>query len=178
MTWGISACQSGNCRPSDRCRVFGHGEENGTNPPRNRRVDALYRFVGTLSTILLSTIRPTRRMRHQVLVQVLLPQHGRSAIAADKAVDRRGHRPGLTYSAGMREITATAKHEERLLERLEDAAAVLRRAEEDVARARAARDRAVRAATKAGIAGSRVSETAGLSAGMVSRIVHAPRRER
>lgn len=71
---------------------------------------------------------------------------------------------------GKGEIGASAAHERRLLERLEDAAAELARAEEAAQRAREVRDGAVRAALKAGIPGGQVAEVAGLSQGMVSRL--------
>lgn len=75
----------------------------------------------------------------------------------------------------MRKITASALHEQRLLERLDLAAAELHRTEEEATRARLARDAAVRAAAHAGIPRSQLSETAGLSASMVPRILAAPR---
>lgn len=68
------------------------------------------------------------------------------------------------------EITASAAHEIRLLDRVADAAALLARAEAEAARAREVRDGAVRAALKAGLPGGRVAGAAGLSGGMVSRI--------
>lgn len=73
------------------------------------------------------------------------------------------------------EITASAAHEIRMLDRVADAAAVLARAESEAARARELRDGAVRAALKYEIPGGRVAEAAGLSGGMVSRIGSARR---
>ena len=73
-------------------------------------------------------------------------------------------------------ITASGQHEQRLIERLQDAAAALRRAEAEAQAAREVRDGAVRGAVHAGIPSGVVAREAGVSGGLVSRIVNAPRR--
>jgi hypothetical protein len=70
-------------------------------------------------------------------------------------------------------LTASSRHERALLERLEDAAAELDRAEAEHRRARELRDQAVRAALGSGMRD--VAEAAGVSIGLMSRIRHAPR---
>lgn len=70
---------------------------------------------------------------------------------------------------------ATPAHERMKLDVVEDAAAVLRRAVEEERRARDARDRAVRAAVKAGVRPGLVAKAAGISAGRVTHITLAPR---
>lgn len=58
------------------------------------------------------------------------------------------------------DIGATAEHERRKLEAVEDAAAALARAVQTEREARELRDGAVRAAVKAGVKPSRVAEAA------------------
>lgn len=72
-------------------------------------------------------------------------------------------------------IGATPAHERRKLEAVEDAAAVLERARAEYEVARDARDRAARAAVKAGVAPAVVARAAGISAGRVSHLTAAPR---
>lgn len=71
------------------------------------------------------------------------------------------------------DLGASAAHERKKLEAVQDAAAQLRRAEADYRAAKDARDRAVRAAVKAGVPGSHVANAAGLSQGRVSTIAPA-----
>lgn len=73
------------------------------------------------------------------------------------------------------DLGASAEHERRLLERVEAAAAALRRAEVEMSRARAVRDQAVRAAVTGGAQGGAVAKAAGVSGGLVARIKNAPR---
>ena len=73
------------------------------------------------------------------------------------------------------DVGATAEHERRKLEAVEDAAAVLARAVKAEREAREVRDRAVRAAVKAGVRPSSVAEAAGISAGRVTHLTLAPR---
>lgn len=80
------------------------------------------------------------------------------------------------YSLRVHGITASDRHERMLLERLQDAAARLERAETEVRVAREVRDGAVRAAVHAGVPSGVVAREAGVSGGLVSRIVNAPRR--
>lgn len=70
---------------------------------------------------------------------------------------------------------ASAEHERRKLEAVEDAAAALARAVEVERKARDLRDRAVRAAVKAGVRPSRVADAAGISPGRVKHLTVAPR---
>ena len=72
------------------------------------------------------------------------------------------------------DLGASAAHERKKLDVVEDAAAVLRRAVVEERRARDARDRAVRAAVKAGVRPGRVAKAAGISAGRVTHITLAP----
>lgn len=72
-------------------------------------------------------------------------------------------------------IGATPAHERRKLEAVEDAAATLERAVAEERRARDVRDRAVRAAVKAGVTSSRVAEAAGISQGRVTHLTLAPK---
>ena len=71
---------------------------------------------------------------------------------------------------------ASARHEEQKLEAVEEAASVLARAVELERSAREQRDRAVRAAVKAGVRPSRVAAVAGISAGRVTHLTVAPPR--
>ncbi|MFK5645129.1 hypothetical protein ACI3ET_01255 [Ornithinimicrobium sp. LYQ121] len=73
------------------------------------------------------------------------------------------------------DVGATAKHERMKLEAVEDAAAALARAVEVEREARDARDRAVRAAVKAGVRPSVVATAAGLTPGRVSHLTLAPK---
>lgn len=70
---------------------------------------------------------------------------------------------------------ASAEHERRRLEAVEDAAAALARAVEVERKARDLRGRAVRAAVKAGVRPSHVAEAAGISPGRVTHLTVAPR---
>lgn len=72
-------------------------------------------------------------------------------------------------------IGASAAHERRKLEQVADAAAALERAVEVERQARDARDRAVRAAVRAGIPPGQVAKAAGISAGRVTHLTLAPR---
>lgn len=72
-------------------------------------------------------------------------------------------------------IGASAAHERRKLQQVADAAAALERAVEAERQARQARDRAVRAAVRAGIPPSQVAKAAGISAGRVTHLTLAPR---
>lgn len=73
------------------------------------------------------------------------------------------------------DVGATAEHERRKLEAVEDAAAALVRAVQAEREARELRDRAVRAAVKAGVRPSLVAEAAGISLGRVTHLKLAPR---
>lgn len=73
------------------------------------------------------------------------------------------------------DVGATAEHERRKLEAVEDAAAVLARAVQAERRAREQRDRAVRAAVKAGVRPSQVAEAAGITPGRVTHLAIAPK---
>ncbi len=72
------------------------------------------------------------------------------------------------------DIGATAAHERMKLEAVEAAAAALERAVLEERRAREARNRAVRAAVKAGVRPSVVAKAAGISPGRVSHLTLAP----
>lgn len=72
-------------------------------------------------------------------------------------------------------LDASAKHEWMKLEAVEDAAAALSRAVEVERNARDQRDRAIRAAVKAGLRASVVAQAAGISPGRVSHLMVAPR---
>lgn len=74
------------------------------------------------------------------------------------------------------ELGASATHEVRKLEAVEEAASALARALEQYEQARGRRDAAVRAAVNAGVRPGRVAKAAGLSPGRVSHLVIAPRR--
>ncbi len=73
------------------------------------------------------------------------------------------------------ELGATAHHERMKLEAVEDAAAALARAVAVEQAARDARDRAVRAAVKAGVRPGQVAKAAGISPGRVTHITLVPR---
>ncbi len=73
------------------------------------------------------------------------------------------------------DLGASARHERQKLEAVEDAAAALARAVEVERKARDQRDRAVRAAVRAGVRPSRVAEAAGISPGRVTHLTLAPR---
>lgn len=73
------------------------------------------------------------------------------------------------------DIGASPAHERRKLDAVEDAAAAFERARAAYEQARDARDRAVRAAVKAGVTPGAVAKAAGLSAGRVSHLTAAPR---
>lgn len=73
------------------------------------------------------------------------------------------------------DIGATPAHERMKLEAVEDAAAALARAVKVEREARDQRDRAVRAAVKAGVRPSRVAEAAGITPGRVTHLTIAPR---
>lgn len=73
------------------------------------------------------------------------------------------------------DLGASAEHERRLLRRVREAAAALAVLEGEVARARLARDQAVRAALGGGVPNGNVSRAAGVSPGFVTRIKNAPR---
>lgn len=73
------------------------------------------------------------------------------------------------------DLGASARHERMKLQAVEDAAASLARAVEEERRARDLRDRAVRAAVKAGVRPSRVADAAGISPGRVTHLTLAPR---
>lgn len=73
------------------------------------------------------------------------------------------------------DLGASADHEQRKLEAVEVAAAVLAKTVQAQEAARDARDRAVRAAVTSGIPPGRVAKAAGLSAGRVSHLTTAPR---
>lgn len=70
---------------------------------------------------------------------------------------------------------ASAAHERQKLEQVADAAAALARAVDAERQARDARDRAVRAAVRAGIPPGQVAKAAGISAGRVTHLTLAPR---
>lgn len=70
---------------------------------------------------------------------------------------------------------ASAAHERRKLGQVADAAAELARAVAAQQQARDARDRAVRAAVRAGIPPGKVATAAGISAGRVTHLTIAPR---
>lgn len=80
----------------------------------------------------------------------------------------------LLYGRAM-DLGATPAHERRKLEAVEDAAAAFERARATYEQARETRDRAVRAAVKAGVAPGLVAQAARLSAGRVSHLTSAPR---
>lgn len=69
---------------------------------------------------------------------------------------------GLRSGENEMDAGASAHHERMKLEGVEDAAAALARAVETERAARELRDRAVRAAVKAGVPPSRVAEAAGI----------------
>ena len=73
------------------------------------------------------------------------------------------------------DVGASAEHERRKLEQVADAAAELSRAVAEEQRAREARDRAVRAAVRAGIPPGQVAKAAGISSGRVTHLTLAPR---
>lgn len=73
------------------------------------------------------------------------------------------------------DLGASARHEKQKLEAVEDAAAALARAVQAEREARELRDRAVRAAVKAGVRPSRVAQAAGISAGRVTHLTLAPK---
>lgn len=73
------------------------------------------------------------------------------------------------------DIGASTRHERMKLEAVEDAAAELARAVEAERQARDRRDRAVRAAVKAGVRPSRVAEAAGITQGRVTHLTIAPK---
>lgn len=72
-------------------------------------------------------------------------------------------------------IGASGRHERMKLEAVEDAAAALERAAAQERQARDARDRAVRAAVKAGVRPSAVARAAGITPGRVTHLTLAPR---
>lgn len=74
------------------------------------------------------------------------------------------------------DIGATARHEQMKLQEVEDAAAALATAVETERLARDRRDRAVRAAVKAGVRPARVAEAAGITQGRVAHLTIAPKR--
>lgn len=74
------------------------------------------------------------------------------------------------------DIGASSDHEQSKIEAVEDTAAVFQRARTAYEQARDARDRAVRAAVRAGISPGVVAKAAGLSPGRVSHLTAAPRR--
>lgn len=74
----------------------------------------------------------------------------------------------------MSELGASAQHERRKLEAVEDAAAAHAVAAAAEQAARDLRDRAVRAAVRAGVPPSKVARAAGLSPGRVSHLTIAP----
>ncbi|SOC51153.1 hypothetical protein [Ornithinimicrobium cerasi] len=73
------------------------------------------------------------------------------------------------------ELGATAQHERMKLEAVKDAAAALARAVAVEPAARDVRDRAARAAVKAGVCPGVVAQAAGISPGRVTHITLAPR---
>ena len=83
--------------------------------------------------------------------------------------------PATVRKERPRGIGASARHEQRRLTNLADAARNLAAAEQEVARVREQRDLAVRAAVRAGIPRRDVQEAAGISGSTVSRIIHALR---
>lgn len=73
------------------------------------------------------------------------------------------------------DLGATAQHERKKLDAVEDAAAALARAVAVEQAAQDVRDRAVRAAVKAGVPSGLVAKAAGISAGGVTHITFAQR---
>lgn len=76
---------------------------------------------------------------------------------------------------GDMDVGASAAHERRKLDQVTDATAELGRAVAAEQQAREARDRAVRAAVRAGIPPGQVAKAAGISAGRVTHLTLAPR---
>jgi hypothetical protein len=76
----------------------------------------------------------------------------------------------------MEGITASDRHEKRLLEHVEDACAAVRRLEAELQRARVVRDQAIVRALRAGIRANEVAQAGDVTEGLVSRIRRAPRR--
>lgn len=68
---------------------------------------------------------------------------------------------------------ASSRHERLMLEAVEDAASALDRAAHEYERARESRDRAVRAAVRAGVSTGVVARAANLSDGRVSQLAYA-----